>query len=133
MARYWARDLVGTVDPRALDCVTAAMADFLGFCDAPLPDGALLHYPPPDMPHPVGRLAQVRKLQQARQAAAPVPLIAFTHSYGTPDDVCQRIATAASAFPTDQPARLWVNRYGYLSETKLAQLGRLMQPAAVAA
>lgn len=133
MARYWARDLVGSSDARTLDVVTAAMADFLGFCDQPLPDGALLHYPPPDTPHPVGRLAQVHKLQQARQAAAPVPLIAFTHSYGTPDDVRQRVATAASAFPADQPARLWVNRYGYLSETKLAQLGRLMQPAAVAA
>lgn len=133
MARYWARDLVGAGDAQALDVVTAAMADFLGFCDDPLPDGALLHYPPPDTPHPVGRHAQVFKLQQARQAAAPVPVIAFTHSYGTPDDVHRRIQTAASALADDQPARLWVNRYGYLSDAKLANLGSMMRLVEVVA
>jgi hypothetical protein len=127
MARYWARDLVGTADLRALDTVTAAMADFLGFCDDPLPDGASLHYPPPDVVHPVGRRAQVHKLHQARQLAGQVPVIAFTHSYGTPADVRHRIETAVSAF--GDVARLWVNRYGYLSDAKLADLGRLMQGA----
>jgi len=133
MARYWARDLVGSADPRALDAVTAAMAGFLGFCDEPLPDGALLHYPPPETPHPVGRQAQIHKLRQAQRAAGQVPVIAFTHSYGTPTDVRQRIAIAASAFCDDTPARLWVNRYGYLSDAKLADLGRLMQGAQVVA
>ena len=56
IARYWARDLVGASDTPTLDIVTAAMADFLGFCDDPLPHGGLLHYPPPETPHPVGRL-----------------------------------------------------------------------------
>jgi hypothetical protein len=103
------------------------MADFLGFCDDPLPDGALLHYPPPETPHPVGRLAQMHKLQRAQQLAGAVPVIAFTHSYGTPQDVHARIATAVSAFGDAAPARLWVNRYGYLSDAKLANLGRLMR------
>lgn len=125
MARYWARDLVGSTDARALDTVTAAMATFLGFCDDAQPDGAALHYPPPDIAHPVGRQAQIDKLRQAQQLAGPVPLIAFTHSYGTPSDVRQRIATAAAAL--GDGARLWVNRYGYLSDAKLADLGRLMQ------
>lgn len=129
MARYWARDLVGTADSRALDVVTAAMADFLGFCDDPLPDGAVLHYPPPETPHPVGRQAQIHKLQQAQHAAGRLPVIAFTHSYGTPADVQQRVATAASALDGETPARLWVNRYGYLSDAKLADLGRMMQGA----
>lgn len=133
MARYWARDLVGTSDAPALDVVTAAMAGFLGFCDDPLPDGALLHYPPPDTAHPVGRLAQVRKLQQARRLAGAVPVIAFTHSYGTPADVRARVAIAASAFDDGAPARLWVNRYGYLSDAKLADLGTLMQRTELAA
>lgn len=127
MARYWARDLVGSADARVLDTVAAAMADFLGFCDDPLPDGALLHYPPPDIAHPVGRQAQVDKLRRAQQQAGSVPVIAFTHSYGTPADVRQRIATAAAAM--GDAARLWVNRYGYLSDAKLADLGRLMQDA----
>jgi hypothetical protein len=132
MARYWARDLVGPSDARALDIVTAAMADFLGFCDEPLPDGALLHYPPPETPHPVGRLAQMHKLQQAQQLAGAVPVIAFTHSYGPAADVLQRFGTAASAFDDGAPARLWVNRYGYLSDTKLADLGRLVRGTEVA-
>lgn len=127
MARYWARDLVGTADTRALDTVTAAMADFLGFCDDPLPDGASLHYPPPEVAHPVGRQAQIGKLQQAQQWAGTVPVIAFTHSYGTPADVRQRIATAASAL--GDGARLWVNRYGYLSDAKLADLAQLVRAA----
>jgi len=133
MARYWARDLVGTHDPRALDVVTAAMAGFLDFCDDPVPDGASLHYPPPETPHPVGRQAQIRKLQQAQRAAGRVPVIAFTHSYGTPADVRQRIATAASAWADGTPARLWVNRYGYLSDAKLADLAGLMHNAKAAA
>lgn len=125
IARYWARDLVGPSDGHALDVVTAAMADFLGFCDDPLPDGALLHYPPPDMPHPVGKQAQIHKLQQAQKEAGQVPVIAFAHSYGPAADVRQRIATAASALGDGAPARLWVNRYGYLADTKLADIGRL--------
>lgn len=122
MARYWARDLVGTADQIALDTVTVAMADFLGFCDHPLPDGAMLHYPPPEVPHPVGRKAQVHKLQSARRSAGRLPVIAFTHSYGTAQDVQQRFATARSAFDGDAVARMWVNRYGYLSDAKLAHL-----------
>lgn len=133
IARYWARDLVGTADARMLDVVSAAMADFLGFCDEPVPDGALLHYPAPDTPHPVGRQAQIHKLQEALQCAGTLPVIAFTHSYGPPADVDQRIATADAAFGDGAPARLWVNRYGYLSDTKLARLGRLMLGAKAAA
>ncbi len=128
IARNWARDLVGTSDTPTLDIVTAAMADFLDFCDDPLPDGALLHYPPPDTPHPVGRMAQMRKLQQAQRCASPVPVIAFAHSYGTAADVGERIAISAGAFGEGAPPRLWLNRYGYLSDTKLADLGRMMKP-----
>ena len=127
MARYWARDLVGSADQKALDTVTAAMAGFLGFCDAPLPDGALLHYPPPETPHPVGRQAQALKLQLAREVAGSVPVVAFAHSYGASADVVARSAIALAA--AGAPARLWVNRYGYLSDTKLADLGRLVQGA----
>ena len=79
-------------------------------------------YPPLDVAHPVGRRAQVDKRRSARQRAGNLPVIAFPHSYGPPHDVQQRFATAVSAFDGDTSARLWVNRYGYLSATKLAQL-----------
>lgn len=129
MARAWARDLVGAGDPVALDAVTAAMADFMGFCDEPPQDGAGLYYPPPDMAHPVGARAQVRKLDAARALAGGVPVIAFAHSYGPPDDVAHRLRVAREAAQDPTGARLWVNRYAYLSDTKLAGLARLMQQA----
>lgn len=127
MARYWARDLVGSNDQQALNTVTVAMADFMGFCDAPLPDGASLNYPPPDTQHPVGRLAQAQKLQRALAVAGKVPVVAFAHSYGTRSDVNTRCSIALEAAGT--PARLWVNRFGYLSDAKLADLGSLLQGA----
>ncbi len=63
-----------------------------------------------------------------------VPVIAFVHSYGAPADVHQRTAIARSADGDAAGAmRLWVNRYGYLSQAKLDGLGRQMQDARIAA
>jgi hypothetical protein len=122
IARYWARDLVGAHDAAVLDTVTAAMADFMGLCDGGMPDGAALHYPPPQRPHPVGAQAQARKIAQARSDAGNVPVIAFAHSYGPADDVEQRVRLAAAS-----GGALWINRYGYLSDDKLDRL-RALRP-----
>lgn len=129
MARYWARDLVGSDDAPALDAVTAAMADFLGFCDGPAFDGSDQHYPPPELAHPVGTQAQIGKIRQAHIDAGSVPVIAFAHSYGPPTDVQHRVQTALVANAGAGSASLWVNRYGYLSDDKLAGLARLMGQA----
>ena len=118
----------------ALDAVTAAMADFLGCCDEASPNGARLHYPPPDQPHPVGAQAQRDKLQQAQRLAGAVPVIAYAHSYGPLADVQARFALAVQA--SQQPGasgRVWINRYGYLSDAKLAALGAVVQGAVVQA
>jgi len=128
IARYWARDLVGTQDAAALDAVTAAMADFMGFCDGGQPDGRALHYPPPDRAHPVGARAQADKIVQAQRDAGAVPVIAFAHSYGPADDVEHRLRLAWDASRAAGSGRLWVNRYGYLSDDKLARLARLNPP-----
>ena len=127
MARLWARDLVGEQDKAVLDVVTAAMMDFLGFSDQLPADGAALIYPPPALAHPVGIQAQQDKLAQARAAAATVPVIAFAHSYGPRADVALRTRTALQASTNASGAYLWVNRYGYLSDAKLADLAQLMQ------
>lgn len=126
IARYWARDLVGSTNAAHLDAVTAAMADFMGLCDGGMPDGRTLHYPPPELPHPAGALAQQDKVREARAAAGAVPVITFAHAYGPADDVEHRLRIAQRA---GSPA-LWVNRYGYLSDDKLARLARCMQQAA---
>lgn len=68
------------------------------------------------------------------QTLPMVPVIAFVHSYGAPADVHQRTAIARSADGDAAGAmRLWVNRYGYLSQAKLDGLGRQMQDARIAA
>jgi hypothetical protein len=77
-------------------------------------------YPEPDEAHPVGAAAQARKITQA-QAEASVPVYAFAHGYGPPDDVAARMAIAWQA----SSRRMWVNRYGYLSDQKLDALGAL--------
>jgi hypothetical protein len=119
IARYWARDIAGETTNERQDALTAAIALRFGFTDA-LDAGATLRYPEPHQPHPVGRLAQSHKLRIARAAAGAVPVIAFVHSYGPIDDVLARFAIAReSGLP------LWINRYGYLSDAKLAALASL--------
>jgi hypothetical protein len=94
------------------------------WCDVRDDDGpgriAGYAYPEPDEAHPVGAKAQARKIAQAR-AEASVPVYAFAHGYGPPDDVAARMAVAWQA----SDRRMWVNRYGYLSDQKLDALGAL--------
>ena len=117
LARYWARDLAGAVPEASLDAVTAAVAWLLGFTDVLVEDGASLRYPEPHVAHPVGTKAQRAKLQAARDVAGSVPVIAFVHAYGPVDDVVRRRDIAAAG-----GTPLWINRYGYLSDEKIAAL-----------
>lgn len=124
IARYWARDLVGAVDGPAADAVSVAVGKLFGFLDG-LPDDAEgYRYPMPHQAHPVGIEAQRRKLAMAKAAAGSVPVIGFAHAYGTMSDVLQRFEIAKQAADA-----VWLNRYGYLSEEKLAAL----KPVAIAA
>ncbi|HQU49316.1 MAG TPA: hypothetical protein PLM09_09355 [Casimicrobiaceae bacterium] len=119
LARYWARDLLGAGPARNHDAVTAAIAGWFGLTDAPMVDGTGLRYPEPHESHPVGSLAQRRKLEVARAEAGRVPVVAFAHAYGPIGDVVHRVGLArSSGLP------VWINRYGYLSDAKLAALAR---------
>ena len=119
IARYWARDLLGDAGSAAQDALTAAIAMRFDFTDE-VADGAMLRYPEPGMTHPVGEGAQARKLAQAQQVAGAVPVIAFVHSYGPLADVVRRRDVAAAA-----GLPVWINRYGYLSDEKIAALGSM--------
>jgi len=133
MARYWARDLVGANAGPQFDAVTAAMADFLGLCDEPA-DGASLHYPPPTTAHPVGVQRQRDKLSQAQARAGEVPVVAYAHSYGPLHDVVARCELAVqSSLQAGGSGRVWINRYGYLSDAKLAALAPVFAQARSAA
>ena len=74
-----------------------------------------VRYPEPNEPHPAGRDAQMRKIRQAQQEAGAVPVHAFAHGYGPLEDVRARAALASRA----AGGRVWINRYGYLSDAKL--------------
>ena len=118
LARYWARDLLdGQAPEAALDAVTAAVALRFGLVDGQV-DGATLHYPEPQQPHPAGRAAQLAKLRDAQATAGDVPVTAFVHSYGPLDDVVARFDIARQS-----GLACWINRYGYLSDAKVAALG----------
>jgi hypothetical protein len=78
-----------------------------------------LRYPEPHEAHPVGAEAQARKIRAA--AAAAPGIHAAAHAYGPEGDVLARARVAWEA----SNRRIWLNRYGYLSDAKLAGLGRL--------
>ena len=108
--------------PSAL--VARALVALLGTGDAEPASVADLHYPGPDEPHPAGAEAQAQKIQQAQREAGAVPVFAFAHAYGPPDDVIARLRTAWRA----SPPGIWINRYGYLSDAKLELLRHIDEP-----
>ncbi len=116
--RFWAEALGRKDDPALL----VALAQALDLVDGPA-DAALLRYPEPEQPHPVGAGAQARKIAAACAAAGDTPVFAFAHSYGPLEDVVARfrIAWQASA------GRVFVNRYGYMSDAKLDAIGAVLR------
>lgn len=72
-------------------------------------------YPPPDQAHPVGPLAQRRKIRQAQRQAGDTPVYVLAHGYGPLEDFRSRLEVAKRAGDHGY----WVNRYAYLSDEKL--------------
>ena len=129
IARYWARDLLGTsASTPALDAVTEAMAEWMDLLDGPPSPGQSLTYPPPSQAHPVGALAQRSKIESAQLQNGVLPVIAFAHAYGPTGDVMTRLEVAmqASTAPGGS-GRVWLNRYGYLSDQKLHEVGHVLR------
>lgn len=82
--------------------------------------GSTFHYPEPDEAHPASAEAQTRKIDAARTAiAGQAKILPSAHAYGPTDDVLRRVTIAAAA----GDGQAWINRYGYLSDDKLAGLG----------
>lgn len=82
--------------------------------DQGLPRLADYHYPGPEEAHPVGPVAQARKLAMAQREAGDVPVYALAHGYGPADDFRNRLRVA-----WEGSRGVWINRYGYLSDEKL--------------
>ncbi len=80
-------------------------------------------YPAPDEPHPAGEAAQIRKVGFAQKAAGDTPVRALVHSYGPNDDFKRRVIIGRRA----SRHGIWINRYGYLSDEKIALLRDLRE------
>ena len=80
-------------------------------------------YPEPDQPHPAGAVVQMNKIRQAQAEAGDTPVIAFVHGYGPVDDFVKRLRIGWQA----SRHGVWINRYGYLSNEKIAELGKLVK------
>jgi hypothetical protein len=80
-----------------------------------------VRYPSPHDPHPGEAVVRERKIAAAQARAGETPVVALEHGYGPVDDFTDRIKTAYRA----SGSRIWINRYGYLSDEKLARIGHL--------
>jgi hypothetical protein len=78
-------------------------------------------YPEPDEPHPVSDPVMSDKIRAAQAAAGRTPIIALAHGYGSLADFGRRLKVAYDA----AGRKVWINRYGYLSNAKLDLVGKL--------
>ncbi len=127
MVRAWG-DVLAAANPAIAKRpeLPRALAALFDIVDGRGPDGLeAWSYPEPDDAHPVGAEAQARKIALARSAAGERPIIALAHGYGPVDDFERRFRIAWAA--TGQ--RAWVNRYGYLADSKLDAIGGVVRDA----
>jgi len=117
MLRFAAEAVRGAEDAAA--CTLARLLDIVD--GEPPASIDAWHYPEPEEPHPVGIEAQRRKIVQARAVAGDTPVNALAHSYGPVSDFRQRLSAAWQA----SGGRVWINRYGYLSDAKLDVIGEV--------
>ena len=102
--------------------LAAALVRLMDIADGPgLPRIEDYSYPDPDTPHPVGREAQARKIHQAQLEAGSTPVYALVHGYGPLADFRERLKVAWEA----SNGRIWINRYGYLSDQKIEAIGEV--------
>ncbi len=111
-------DQLATANPRlATSLLTRLLVRLLDIADDEgLPDLTDYGYPEPHQPHPAGTTAQRRKIEEAQSAAGDTPVVPMVHGYGPAADFRQRLTVAWQA----SPQGVWINRYGYLSDEKLA-------------
>ena len=83
-------------------------------------------YPQPHEPHPIPIDTQTAKLQQVRDRLShnSTLLVPLVHGYGPTDDFAKRFSTIAES----NVDGIWINRYGYLSDEKLAAIGAQESP-----
>ena len=82
-----------------------------------------VRYPGPHDRHFESRNSQLHKLTNAQRAAGSTPIAALVHGYGPVMDMIKRFQIGMEG--TDN--RVWINRYGYLSDDKLSKIGETVR------
>jgi len=122
IVRNWAEALTVNNPNVTPDRIISALAAVTGTTDGASSAFADVRYPEPHEPHPAGERAMRTKIAAARAAAGPdCQVHAFAHAYGPAEDVARRVRVAWEA----SDKRVWINRYGYLSDEKLALLAEI--------
>lgn len=101
--------------------LAAALYRLMDIAERPPGDVSSCVYPEPDSPHPVSAAALARKIRQARAMAGSTPVNALAHGYGPLADFEARLRVAWDS----SGGRVWINRYGYLSDEKLSVVGKV--------
>lgn len=116
--RNWGEALRALAPAASGGALAAALVRLLDTRDADPDSLEAIRYPEPDEAHPASDRAMADKIRRARKAAGKTPVAAFAHAYGPLDDVVRRTRVAWEA----SEGNVWLNRYGYLSDEKLAAL-----------
>ena len=114
------RDLMAANPGLSEAVLVRALAGLMDLADGDA--GRTLHdyrYPEPHEPHPIGAGPQRRKIAAARRESTHAGVHALIHGYGPADDFAKRLGIAWEA----SGGRIWLNRYGYLSDAKLDATG----------
>jgi hypothetical protein len=84
---------------------------------------ARYRYPEPHEPHPISVENQQKKLATVARllASQPASFVPLVHGYGPLDDFVTRFSVIWNA----DVDGVWINRYGYLSDDKLAAVGEI--------
>jgi hypothetical protein len=126
MLRFYGDTLLQANPELSSELLAAVLVKFMDIAEQPLGAVDRYSYPEPHIPHPVSSQALERKIRQASIAAAGVPIFALAHGYGPAQDFQARLRVAWAS----SGGRVWVNRYGYLTDEKLQLIRRTCGPAA---
>lgn len=121
MLRFYGDQILAAnpdLDSRLLTHVLEILLDFADGKSRDLQD---YRYPGPDESHGFSEEVQTRRVRVAESAAGSAPVHVLAHGYGPAADFSRRFRIAWQAAPRG----VWVNRYGYLSDSKLDAMGKV--------
>jgi len=124
MVKFWADALLEANPALDEQLLVPALVNLVDLAE-PQQAGTRLSdygYPAPDEPHPIPSETQIRKIQQTMQeAGGAAPIHPLVHGYGPLEDFRRRLQLVVASGATG----VWINRYGYLSDEKLAAIGEI--------